>query len=211
MPPLHPRPFARDHRRAPKPVSALYVERDGIYSEMRGVIPWHVERDASRYSGPYPVVAHPPCGPWGTLRGLCKKQNNELARIAVSQVRRWGGILEHPAGSLLWKDQRMWGPGEFTDRYGGWTLQVDQVRWGHPARKRTWLYMVGIDRMTALDLPPPREATHVVTSTQRGEGFKPQLWSDDARKTPPDFAWWLVDLAATVDREAHREKVAPFF
>src|SRR5690606_245836 len=65
---------------------------------------WDAERDARLYSGPHPVVAHPPCGPWGKLRHMYGggEGGPELARTAVAQVRLWGGVLEHPAGSELW-------------------------------------------------------------------------------------------------------------
>lgn len=72
-------------------VAALYVERGGPYFGMPGVDPWDIERDARTYAGPHPVVAHPPCGPWGELRHLYKGNEHDIAPIAVEQVRKWGG------------------------------------------------------------------------------------------------------------------------
>jgi hypothetical protein len=46
-------------------IAALYVEERGVYSGLEGVDVWGVSRDARRYAGPYPVVAHPPCERWG--------------------------------------------------------------------------------------------------------------------------------------------------
>ena len=46
-------------------VSALYVQRGGVYWDVPGVDPWDEERDARLYTGPNPVVAHPPCQRWG--------------------------------------------------------------------------------------------------------------------------------------------------
>lgn len=46
-------------------VAALYVVKGGCYFGLPGVDPWDEERDARRYAGPYPVVAHPPCERWG--------------------------------------------------------------------------------------------------------------------------------------------------
>jgi hypothetical protein len=196
-------------RNEPRTVAALYVDRSGPYFSRPGVDAWDVARDAKGYAGPYPVVAHPPCGPWGAYRWACRLQDPELARIAVRQVQQFGGVLEHPAGSLLWRDQGLWEPGEWTDEHGGWSIQVDQVRWGHKARKRTWLYLVGIPRELRLEIPPPRVATHIIGGYSRrahpdleARGpRKPCLWSTAARLTPPDFAEWLVSLARLARRD----------
>jgi hypothetical protein len=59
-----------------------------------------------------------------------------LARLAVALVREFGGVLEHPAGSTLWKAQKLPRPGE-RDQYGGWTLEAPQKWWGHKAEKAT--------------------------------------------------------------------------
>jgi len=99
-------------------VVALYVDPRGPYPKL--VADWYDEkRDARTYDGPLPIVAHPPCGPWGRLRHLSRKDSPELAIRAVEQVRRWGGVLEHPEGSLLWNRCGMAGPGELPDAWGG--------------------------------------------------------------------------------------------
>lgn len=49
-------------------IAALYVETDGAYFGLPGVDPWDEARDARKYAGPHPVVAHPPCQRWGKLR-----------------------------------------------------------------------------------------------------------------------------------------------
>lgn len=72
-------------------VAALYVERGGPYFDRADVDPWDRDRDARTYDGPHPVVAHPPCGPWGELKHLYKGNEHDCAGFALATVRRWGG------------------------------------------------------------------------------------------------------------------------
>src|SRR5690606_17205757 len=206
-------------------VAALYVDKLGCYPKMYGVDCWDESRDARLYDGPHPVVAHPPCGPWSRLRHLYRGNEHDCAPRAVEQVRRWGGVLEHPAGSKLW-DQcglpkpdvepseggRLFGVaraisgyrnerGDFTDSFGGYTIEVDQVEWGHVARKRTWLYLIGVPR-EALEAPPfqGREPTHACTGGRDYPGRKHRGYTGNLkcataqqrRRTPPLFAAYLV-------------------
>ena len=143
-----------------KTVAALYCLPDArcVYRSMPGVEVWDEARDARRFSGGMPVVAHPPCGPWGRMRQFCKGGDGlrELAPLAVEQVRANGGALEHPAHSSLWPACGLPKPCEFPDAWGGYTLEVDQYGWGHPARKRTWVYVVGVRSDALPPIPDKR-------------------------------------------------------
>lgn len=199
-------------------VAALYVDPRGPYPALLGPeLCWDEERDARRYDGPHPVVAHPPCGPWGRLRHLYRGSEHDCALRAVEQVRRWGGVLEHPAGSLLWQEC-------FHDRWDncplpepwqydpfGYTIQIDQVEWGHVARKRTWLYVVGIpaveiQRWVDARPFPGREPTHWVSGGGAGRGRVPPgikvCSAQQRRRTPPAFAGALITLAGMSTRGA---------
>lgn len=204
---------------------------------------WGTRRDARLYAGPHPVVAHPPCKHWGRLRHLAKDtkcaecdgygcvnpgrwertcpmcngvgrwSDRDCAPRAVEQVRAYGGVLEHPAGSRLWEacglpkpipwdgDRSSW-----PDVHGGYTIEVDQVEWGHVARKRTWLYLVGVPR-EALEAPPfpGREPTHHVSrdakrAARNGYTLK-RTGSKQNLLTPPLFAEYLVRLARAAKRD----------
>jgi hypothetical protein len=140
-------------------IAALFVETNGVYYGLPDVEPWDKERDARLYPGPYPVVAHPPCARWGAYwyggpllhkQGRRKKLGDDegLFATALAAVRRWGGILEHPAYSHAWPWYGIPKPpntgGWISDLWGGWTCHVEQGHYGHRARKATWLYAVGI-------------------------------------------------------------------
>lgn len=177
-------------------VAALYIDPRGPYPTMPNVDCWDEARDAREYAGPYPVVAHPPCGPWSRLRHFCKHQPADCALRAVDQVRAFGGVLEHPESSMLWVTRRLAMPGGLPDEFGGWSMQVDQCAWGHRARKRTWLYFVGVQR----DLAAPLTGgvpTHCVNSSNKGSVLL-ELSAAGRRRTPPAFAEWLVQLARSV-------------
>lgn len=147
-------------------VAALYVETDGAYFGLPGVDPWDEARDARKYAGPHPVVAHPPCQRWGKLwagQPLWIKNTGERKTkgddggcfsAALSSVRACGGVLEHPFGSHAWAHFGLSLPPRTggwvkADDYG-WTCCVEQGRYGHYARKPTLLYAVRAD-LPALD------------------------------------------------------------
>lgn len=174
-------------------VAALYIDPRGPYPGLAGVDCWDEQRDARKYPGPAPVVAHPPCGPWSRLRAFSKHQPKDCALIAVEQVRRWGGVLEHPEGSVLWLAARLPLPGGLPDEFGGFAVELDQVSWGHRARKRTWLYVVGVSP-SAVRLLRGGTPTHCVSSRKR-DTLLLRLSAAGSRRTPKAFAEWLVELA----------------
>ena len=158
-------------------VSALYTGPRSPYRKM-GVDCWDVRRDARRFPGGNAVVTHPPCRGWSRLRGQARPGAGEkdLSFHALATVRRWGGVLEHPAESSFWKVADLPRPGAAADAWGGYTLSVLQRWWGHRARKATFLYIVWQRRGPVENMGRP-----------------------ERERTPPDFARWLVEVA----RRAH--------
>lgn len=180
-----------------KTVAALFVRTDSIYKRMDGVDCWDIERDALTWLGGWPVVAHPPCRSWGRLRQFAQPRDGErdLGPWAVEQVRKFGGVLEHPAESTLFAHCGIPRPGRFPDDYGGWSMEIEQFHFGHRAEKATWLYVVGCDPE---DLPPIPEregrATHCVRPT-RSYPRLPSITKAEREHTPLALAEWLVELA----------------
>lgn len=126
-------------------VAALYVDLRGPYPALGGVDCYDLARDARLYAGPHKVIAHPPCGPWSRLSGLSHGAHKDCGPIAVDQVRRFGGVLEHPQSSKLWKHSSLPLPGDlFGDEFGGRSVEISQGEYGHVAPKLTWLYFVGV-------------------------------------------------------------------
>ena len=143
-------------------IAALYVQDQGCYFDLPSVDPWCEMRDARLYAGPYPVVAHPPCQRWGKMwfgQPLTVKRTGQRKQLgddggcfkaALSAVRQWGGVLEHPAGSHAWAYFGLASPPRSggwvrADNLGAWTCCVEQGRYGHYARKPTWLIAAHCD------------------------------------------------------------------
>lgn len=148
-------------------VAALYVQAGGAYFGLADIDPWDEERDARKYAGPDPVVAHPPCQRWGKMyfgapgavaRGFERKQLGDdggCFAAALAAVRRWGGVLEHPWGSRAWPHFGLTVPERaggwiMADFEGGWTCCVEQGQYGHYARKPTLLYVHGVVALPSL-------------------------------------------------------------
>jgi hypothetical protein len=140
-------------------IAALFVERDGTYYGIPGVQPWDAIRDARTYTGPHPVVAHPPCQRWGRYwHGSTRNphqyrmgEDGGCFAAALTAVRNYRGVLEHPAHSHAWRWYGITPPpakGGWVkaDEFGGWTCQVEQGHYGHLSRKATWLYTSGTER-----------------------------------------------------------------
>ena len=196
-------------------VAALYVQPNGCYYGLPDVDPWDEARDARKYAGPHPVVAHPPCARWSRYwfgGPMWIAKGNEPKKLgddggcfaaALDAVRRFGGVLEHPAHSHAW--------GRFALNYppdaGGWTCRVEQGHYGHKARKATWLYAFGME-------PPSltwgvSDATAAWAAEKRSnrsisralkEGLRVLLSHKERSSTPEPFRDILLGMARSVHR-----------
>ena len=192
-------------------IAALYVAKGGAYWNLEGVDPWDEARDARLYAGPWPVVAHPPCSRWCRLAGLVEARwghkrgdDGGTFAAALASVRRFGGVLEHPAYSDAWAAHDLPAPptggGWSRDMSGGWSCYVEQARYGHPAKKATWLYYVG-------SAPPPTlrwghvpdgDVKALVSwcgNHTKADEKRERVGKARAAATPPAFREVLLELA----------------
>lgn len=184
-------------------VAALFVATNGVYFGLPDVEPWDVTRDARKYDGPYPVVAHPPCQLWVNFAHLnFKRYGGEHNRpgndggcfaSALESLGRFGGVLEHPASSNAWAHFGLTRPVDRGWTWDGrsWVCEVWQSAYGHAARKRTWLMYTGDEA------PPELNWAHEPGRAQVGwfDRIKPTLNKAQANATPPAFRDLLLDLA----------------
>ncbi len=181
-------------------VSVLFTQDNSIYHKFNADC-WDISRDARNYDGKNPVVAHPPCRAWGQLSHMAKPRpdEKELALFAIDQVRRVGGVLEHPAASKLWP-QYLPLPGT-KDNWGGYSICIDQFWFGHRCKKKTLLYIVGVAERHLPDIPIRYDAiTHIIgTSGRRKDGKRASSRKEVSKKereaTPEQLAQWLLETA----------------
>ena len=202
-------------------IAALFVMADGPYAGRPDVDLWDEARDARLYTGPHPVVAHPPCQRWGRwwwkgpngTRYTRPGMDGGLFEAALAMVHRHGGVLEHPAGSLAWPAFNLpvppaigrWVhyPPSFLPRPPGWSCHVEQGRYGHPAPKPTWLYYVGSAAPTPLIWGPSASVYHSAEERRaakqaRGRNRDSPVERATKRErkiTPPAFCEELLRLA----------------
>lgn len=196
-------------------IAALFVQRGGCYWDLPGVDPWDEERDARLYDGPWPVVAHPPCARWCRLAGLVehryghkKGDDGGCFASALESVRRWGGVLEHPAHTDAWVAYGLPEPieaGWLRTFCGGWVAAVEQGNYGHRARKPTWLYANGV-------LPPPLKWGRSVDSDaaislgfkdswkRRAGGDVKEMPKREKLATPRPFRDLLLSIARSASK-----------
>jgi len=190
-------------------VAALFVAARGVYTGLPDVDPWTVDRDARLYAGPWPVVAHPPCERWGRYADggpsarvkRVKGDDGGCFLTALEAVRRWGGVLEHPAGSAAWQAFGLHYPPRVggwvsADWRGGWTCCVDQGHYGHRAQKATWLYAVGVALPSLEWGKAPRRHASLDRRTIR-TGTCQNLSKRQRTETPAPFRDLLLGLART--------------
>lgn len=193
-------------------IAALYVQTGGVYYGLPDVDPWDIHRDARKYAGPWPVVAHPPCSRWCRLAGLVEKrwghkrgEDGGCFASALESVRRWGGVLEHPAYSDAWWTFCLPEPptrhgGWQRGVCGGWSAHVEQNAYGHPAKKATWLYWIGpgappsLRWGSTLDIESTALVSWCGNRTKKGEK-RPRVGKARASATPLPFRDALLNLA----------------
>lgn len=192
-------------------IAALFVEAGGCYSGLDDVDPWDITRDARRYAGEDPVVAHPPCERWGRFsegsplkRGYVTGDDDGCFAAALVAVRRCGGVLEHPAYSKAWKEFGLLPPvrnGGWARRGDEWTCEVEQGHYGHGARKATWLLFVSPTEPPPLiwgrspQRLPAKRLTERGYESARRAGAVANMSHKQRQRTPHEFRDLLIALA----------------
>ena len=192
-------------------VAILFARADSNYKRLPDCDVWDAERDARRWKGGCSVVAHPPCRAWGRLRHFARPRPDEkaLGLWAADQVRKWGGVLEHPAYSDAWAafdlPRPMRSGGWSRGSCGGWSAHVEQGRYGHPAKKATWLYAFGTE-LPALKwgYVAYQQSSALVSwcgNHVKSNEKRPRVGKAAAARSPIAFRDALISMARSVRRQ----------
>ena len=194
-------------------VAALFVETNGAYFGLPDVAPWDIRRDARLYKGPYPVVCHSPCSRWCQLAYMNQKRyghkvgaDGGMFAHALTSVRAYGGVLEHPANSYAWPAFQLQRPQRQSwqrTMCGAWVTEISQVAYGHRAIKKTWLYAV-VENPPLMDWSEPAPTAQVSFCKNHGNSPLPRLSKKEAKATPIRLREILISIA----RSAHQQRVA---
>ena len=126
-------------------------------------------------------------------------------------MRRWGGVLEHPADSKAWDAFGLTKPPRSggwvrADKHGGWACYVEQGHYGHMSRKGTWLYANGVE-LPELRWGPSPQRIHPTALARYGYakarriGVVAMVGGKNKTKirnaTPPEFRDLLLSIART--------------
>jgi hypothetical protein len=184
-------------------ISVLFCSPRSVYNKFEGIAIYDRKRDAFTFNGKGPVICHPPCAQWSRLRNLAKHNlsDKSAAVFCLNIIRCNGGILEHPAGSVLWRTLSLPKPGGPPDVFGGYSLSIRQVEFGHHCVKQTWLYICRIpkDRFTLKPFPG-RKPTHSIRFL-KNKNSKLLIASSAIRNnTPLLFAQWLLQAIKSIDQ-----------
>jgi hypothetical protein len=181
-------------------ISVLFVAKNSVYKTLSDSAGepldcWDEDRDAVKWPGGNPIVAHPPCRLFSQLRHMstAPKEEKELAYWSVERVREWSGVLEHPSRSRLWGDMQLPKPG-YHDRWG-FTVSLPQYWFGHKGDKWTWLYICGVDICELLDIPFRLGYLENVFAGGSRKYIPGSRHSGIRSATPPAFARWLIETA----------------
>lgn len=172
-------------------ITVLCVQKDSHYRNIPGCDYYGIDRNAYNFKGSNVVIAHPPCGQWGKLKGLALYNESEknLAPFCLEKIRSNGGILEHPASSSFIKSI-----GQYynkLDPFGGFLLSVNLSWFGFSAQKKTCLYIVGLT---------PKEVSFPIALDMTINNVEKMSYLQRA-KTPLAMVEWLYNNALRIEKK----------
>lgn len=176
----------------------LFTQQKSNYYNLQGFDCYDQVRNAFTCDSSLPGIYHPPCRRFSRLRGLSTAPQNEriFGYWSIGRVRKYGGIVEHPADSLLWKQCKVGTPSS-PDSWGGYLISVNLSWFGYPAQKRTGLYIVGVPYKDLPALPLSFDAITRIVSSSRSSKLK-EVSKSKRSMTPVKLCYWLRSVCILV-------------
>lgn len=176
-------------------IPVLFTSDNSLYKQDSRFDCWDAQRNALTWQGQEPAIYHPPCRLFSRMKafstaGKCEKF---LGYWAIMSARKFGGIVEHPKGSDLWKEMGVNLSGK-VDEHGGFLISVDLNWFGFPARKSTYLYIVGCSRLNLPLHPYSLDALTGVVSTSKKTNRKFYIKKNLRSQTPAAMIDWFAKI-----------------
>ena len=183
-------------------IDILFTRTDSNYNKFDHIRCWDIKANALNCKSSTAAIYHPPCRAWGQLKHFANPRRGErkLAVWSLIRCNKYGGVLEHPVNSELFKHYK-----HLMQR--GITVDIEQVWFGHKARKPTRLYIHGL-RIEQLPVYEKiaTEPTHRVARIGKinKEGIIEhskliELNPKEREETPPAFAAWLIQICKIIE------------
>lgn len=182
-------------------IPILFTMQNSNYALFENADCYDIKRDALTCTSDSAFVAHPPCRSWGRLRKFANVVPGEhlLAVWSVFRLWRYGGVLEHPAGSGLWKLLNLPLPGSGYDFRGGFSISFNQSWFGFKCEKNTWLYIVGCSLSDIPSMPLNFNAvSHTICSTSRATSKK-EISKNKRSETVPALCEYLISICEIIN------------
>ena len=183
-------------------IPVLFTNPDSNYNSFTEFDTWCEDRNAFLSDHRCAAIYHPPCRLFSRLRKFSTAPVNEkkCAFWSLAKVRQFGGILEHPRSSTLWKDGNFNLSGQ-VDYYGGFLRSVNLSWFGFPAEKKTMLYFVGISPRLLPAIPislvPP---SHIIGSSR--SDHTPELLRSSRSETPIEMISYFLETIKIIQNES---------
>lgn len=104
-------------------VAVLCAAKNSVYHSLPGVVVYDETRDARTFPGNMRVIVHAPCRTWSAFTAHQAKPapgERDLGLWCAGQLKKCGGVLEHPAHSRLFDAAGLPKPGNRSGRL--WTI-----------------------------------------------------------------------------------------
>lgn len=182
-------------------IPVLFTSKNSLYLEDPRFDCYGEDRDAMTWTGTVPAIYHPPCRLFSVLKGLSNAGKCEkfYGYYSIMSARRFGGIVEHPNGSTLFKEMGCDLSGK-VDQYGGFLRKVNLSWFGFPAEKQTLIYIKGCRPAKLPAHPISFNAVEYVVATSKRKKQRSELQKKMRSQTPQLMIDWFHEIIKQIEQ-----------
>jgi hypothetical protein len=181
-------------------IPVLFTAKNSLYLKDDRFDCFGQDRDAMTWKGNTPAIYHPPCRLFSKMRafstaGKCEKF---YGYYSIMSAREFGGIVEQPKASSLYKEMGCDLSGS-VDQFGGFIRSVNLSWFGYPAQKETLIYVVGVLPGDLPAHPLCFNAIQYMIGCQRRNN-KPDVPMKMRAQTPQPMIDWFHEIIKQIEK-----------